>query len=181
MKFTLWVIGIAMCCTTASGADTSVKATSAKSVKVGDATYYLHAGSDNECMTTTLRDGSTDVTCSDGINAAVLNSVHGCLDSAGDGYCGRNVPYRSDLSGSQLNCPDGKSYSITSGVISDNHCLFTGDTKICRTLDAERYAEATCKDGCGNTRRGGGCCRISDRGCPLGILHSMRGVSGGRP
>lgn len=162
MRGLLAALVITTCCTPVLGATGEAS----KTIKLGDTTYHLHAGSDDECETALLTDGSTEVTCKDGTDVAILNSRHGCLDSSGDGYCGKDVPYRPELSGSQLNCPDGASYFLSSGVLLDNDCSFKGETKVCRTSDGEQYAEATCRDGCGNTRRTGVCCNIGTRGCP---------------
>ena len=165
-RLMLLVLAVSAFCATVYGADTSVKE---RAVKVGDATYYLHAGNDDKCQTATFRDGSIDVTCQDGKNMAVVNSIRGCMESSGDGYCGKNVHYQTYLSGSQLNCPNGKSYSITSGVLGDNECVQHGDLKVCQTSDGKLFGSASCKNGCDNTR-GGGCCMLGVQGCMVGII-----------
>ena len=153
------IVAIAAC-TAAPGA--------AKSVKVGGATYYLHTNSDGgRCRTRDLRDGVTEIVCREGPNMAALNTELGCLDSEGAGYCGKGVPHRAALSGSQLNCPGGRSFFLFSGVASDNNCRSVGGEKSCQTSDGKGYARANCAGGCLETAAGGGCCSVG-QGCPPG-------------
>ena len=137
------------------------------SVRDGEATYFVDTGTKGgKCLRIiSLRHGATKVTCKDGSSSAALDTRLGCLDSKGAGYCGKDVPPRLGLSGSQLNCLRA-SYYLFSGVTLDNNCQLRKGTKSCHTSDGRGYAEANCKTGCDRSGAGGICCLIGTPGCP---------------
>ncbi|GEM_PF-2832253 len=139
-------------------------------LQAGTATYYLHTNTvGGQCTVTLLPNGSVNVECVDGDDVAAANSVSGCTNSAGRGYCAKDFPPPTQaMSGSQLNC-ENDSYNMHSGVEGENNCqVESGSSKRCESNKGDSYAEATCENGCGNSAGSGCCCKVGTAGCGTG-------------
>ena len=151
------VVVVALFVLTAHGAETQLD--------VGGDVYYLRTNTTGGICKTTVRRAVVEVRCQDGPIIVTATSEVGCTDLEGPGYCAKNEAGEDEVSGSQLNCPDGASYNLHSGRRTDNYCMEYGGLKRCESLDGGSYAEASCKSGCGNSGKRGFCCKAGTVGC----------------
>ena len=129
--------------------------------------YYIDTGTGSgSCSTVVQLDGTTTVTCVDGSDTASVHSIKGCDGSTGHGYCAFDEPYET-WSGSQLNCPNGANYNLSSGQgyqTCERSGSGSGASMTCST-GTQNVAQADCENGCGSSSGTGCCCQSGTTNC----------------
>jgi hypothetical protein len=140
-------------------------------MNIGGTTYFnkTHTAG-GQCWVTFETDDTITFTCGDGPNWAAMNTGLRCAASSGSGSCG-NVDDMSADSVNQLNCSDGTTYNLSSGVEGKNNCdAGTGGTKRCEeSQGSNNFAVASCTTGCGASGGSGCCCKEGTANCALDV------------